>query len=201
MSMNLGQLFLDFEFLSADQKAQFLSLHDHESVQSKALNDSIEQHPIKSMGVFKPFWRKLASTYLANTFTVGFEEDAGIGSARSHIGICLTASRFNHSCTPNVIWFFNEQTGAMTFHAMRDIPKGDQLFIAYISVSMSYEDRKRKFLNVWGCECHWPTCKEIKAQSQLGKSRVTEGYFDEAGAIFRETGARAFGDDTYTRYG
>ena len=55
-----------------------------------------------------------------------------------HSGICLTASRFNHSCTPNASFGFNASIGMMRCFALRDIPRGEEIFVSYIDRRQLY---------------------------------------------------------------
>ena len=48
-------------------------------------------------------------------------------------GICLKASRFNHSCSPNARHSFNANTGEFRIYALGRIPVGEEIFVTYIS--------------------------------------------------------------------
>ena len=47
-------------------------------------------------------------------------------------GICLKASRFNHSCSPNARFTFNSNTGELRIYALGTIPHGEEIFVGYI---------------------------------------------------------------------
>lgn len=49
-------------------------------------------------------------------------------------GTFVTISRFNHSCSPNVEWDWNEKLQAETVHACRDILRGEELCPSYMNI-------------------------------------------------------------------
>ncbi|KAF8259765.1 hypothetical protein EI94DRAFT_1750632 [Lactarius quietus] len=57
----------------------------------------------------------------------------GLGIDGSSEGVCLKASRFNHSCSPNARFSFNSNTGEIRIYALGTIPSGEEIFITYIS--------------------------------------------------------------------
>ena len=48
------------------------------------------------------------------------------------MGICLTASRFNHSCSPNASHVFNTNAGEKRLYALGTIHAGEEIFVMYI---------------------------------------------------------------------
>ncbi|KAF8808384.1 SET domain-containing protein [Phlegmacium glaucopus] len=71
--------------------------------------------------------------YGTNAFTLN-DDDAGI---------CLTASRFNHSCSPNARHSFNVNTGEIRIYALGPIAVEEEIFITYISGRNSYGNTRR----------------------------------------------------------
>jgi hypothetical protein len=65
-------------------------------------------------------------------------------------------TRFNHSCVPNVHYFFDDNEKCMYFVAIRDICEGDELTIAYIDgVCNQLESLKVTY----GFDCRCPKHK------------------------------------------
>jgi hypothetical protein len=56
--------------------------------------------------------------------------------------VCMRASRFNHSCSPNAWYSFNSDMGELEIHALGTIPHGKEIFVAYIGSR-----------HVWGSSC------------------------------------------------
>ena len=66
-------------------------------------------------------------------------------------------SKINHSCTPNVKFKFNRDTGSMHLIAIKDIKKGNELFASYLE-NKKIESHQEYLLNHYGitgycCRC------------------------------------------------
>ena len=73
--------------------------------------------------------------------------------------MCIEASRFNHSCLPNVLHRFSKPFERV--FAIRDIKKGEELCTSYIQsdIMMKTTKERRKFLFVvWKFECMCELC-------------------------------------------
>lgn len=89
----------------------------------------------------------VVSIYEANCF------EMGAGTC-----ICLDASRINHSCVPNSHFSWNTNIERVTLHAVKDIPKGEEITISYCSAIQTLEERKRELKPyVFTCDC--PACQ------------------------------------------
>lgn len=78
------------------------------------------------------------------------------------------ASRFNHSCIPNVHNAYNPMIQMETFHNIRDIQAGEELTISYISgISMRHERQAQ--LKKWGFQCRCPACEDTQEGNALEK--------------------------------
>jgi hypothetical protein len=70
---------------------------------------------------------RVVSIYNSNCYNCeGWKTDGTGGSAIGEL-----ASRFNHSCLPNAQFSYHEETNEMRFHAIRDIPRGKEVFTNY----------------------------------------------------------------------
>lgn len=86
------------------------------------------------------------SIYEANSFEMG-----------NGTGICLDASRINHSCIPNAHYSWNSTIKQETVHAMKDIRKGEEITISYVPAINTLEERQRLLRPyVFTCDC--PAC-------------------------------------------
>ena len=116
--------------------------------------------------------RPLPGIFRTNSFQVS-------DSGRSAGGICLKASRFNHSCTPNARFTFNSNTGDIRIYALGTIPRGEEIFIEYIgrdllgktlygSPRQSRQDTLRTRYH-FTCECS--TCSLSESESKKSDAR------------------------------
>ncbi|CZT25065.1 uncharacterized protein RCC_10793 [Ramularia collo-cygni] len=94
---------------------------------------------------------KMHTIFYANAVMLG--PDAQFG-----IGISPTYSRLNHSCTPNVQHSYNATLGREVVHAIKDIPKGEELVTAYVSLQRPTSLRVDEVVKKWGFECKCETC-------------------------------------------
>jgi len=71
-------------------------------------------------------------------------------------------SFINHSCQPNAVWEWNPQRGVGTVHALRDITKGNQIYVSYISrledTLKPRAERKLLLSHGWGFDCTCAVC-------------------------------------------
>jgi hypothetical protein len=93
---------------------------------------------------------------------------------RHSSGLYLFPSYFNHSCIPNADR--SNFGDVMVIRAVRNIPKGDEIFLSYIGTLAGYEGRK-KVLTKWIPKCDCELCDrdreagatKIKKREQLCK--------------------------------
>ena len=86
-----------------------------------------------------------------NAFRTGVEDSPLPG------GLCLTASRINHSCVPNALDFYGNESEWKSFVANRDITEGEEITISYIENLEPRTERRRKLRN-WAIDCQCPGC-------------------------------------------
>jgi hypothetical protein len=76
------------------------------------------------------------------------------------------SSRINHSCDPNVIINLGSQENTISFTAIKQINKGDE-------ITYSYSDDKSNFLSNFGFECECKKCNKDKTKSD-GRKRKSK---------------------------
>jgi hypothetical protein len=88
--------------------------------------------------------------------------------AANHWGrdVFWLASRFNHSCIPNLHNAYNPNIKMETFHSIRDIKAGDELTVSYVSGICARQERQEQ-LNKWGFQCRCPACENTSSGIQL----------------------------------
>ncbi|GIQ89585.1 hypothetical protein KIPB_012089, partial [Kipferlia bialata] len=96
-----------------------------------------------------------------------------------HNCVCLTASRFNHSCVPNVTRYWNSDENAMVFHASRDIEAGEELFISRVPIKACYAERQRLLREACTeCRCALCTASEEERAVHDALCAQDEAYLD-----------------------
>lgn len=76
------------------------------------------------------------------------------------------AALFNHSCTPNAATDFDR--GKVWVRAVRDIAKGEQIFVSYIETINQYSQRQSELLKRYYFTCRCSKCEKEKNTSSLG---------------------------------
>ncbi|RWA07128.1 hypothetical protein EKO27_g7985 [Xylaria grammica] len=71
----------------------------------------------------------------------------------------LDASRFNHSCDPNLWYDVDTMDNRWVGRANRKINEGEEIFVSYIPENRT-RDVRQKSLKGWGFDCTCPKCSE-----------------------------------------
>ncbi|KAF7972171.1 hypothetical protein HWV62_18742 [Athelia sp. TMB] len=81
--------------------------------------------------------------------------------------IFLEACRFNSSCIPNTINYWNAAKGVIEFRALKDVDEGEELCICYTKELQSREARRNILRSKFGFICQCAACslstEEVKA--------------------------------------
>ncbi|KFY67709.1 hypothetical protein V496_01445 [Pseudogymnoascus sp. VKM F-4515 (FW-2607)] len=157
-----------FNNLSASSQQAYLELHGYAS------EDTKKRHNWNMLGDLD---RQVLAIYVANCW------------GRD---VFRLASRFNHSCIPNIHNAYNSTIQKETFHNIRDIEIGEELTISYVLGICSRSERQVR-LSKWGFEC---TCSVLAALFQeaesispvLLASEKTIKRFRETAALMRSLG-------------
>jgi len=95
--------------------------------------------------------------------------------AEDDSGICLRASRFNHSCSPNARYSFNSNTGQLRIYALGSIALGEEIFVAYISSRGLYgsprRSRQAKLRARYHFTCACSVCSLSETESKMSDGR------------------------------
>ncbi|KAF2449224.1 TPR domain protein [Karstenula rhodostoma CBS 690.94] len=126
--------------LSAADKAAYLDLHPFAPPVRKEL---VKKYIGKRWEDLKQWERDAIGVYDANSFEVG---------------VYNLPSRINHSCIPNVHYEYNPAIERGTYHAVRDIEEGEELFISYINGGSRLKIWRQPKLDMWGFVCQCAAC-------------------------------------------
>ncbi|KAK0462307.1 uncharacterized protein EV420DRAFT_1477055 [Desarmillaria tabescens] len=87
------------------------------------------------------------------------------------VGIFPLLSRANHDCTPNSHYFFNFSSFTGEFRAMRDIPQGDEVTIAYTHVLAPRGARQAQLRSGYSFICSCAACHLDAKQAEASDER------------------------------
>ena len=99
-------------------------------------------------------------------------------------GICLRASRFNHSCSPNARYTFNSNTGKLRIYALGTIPRGEEIFVGYVDqgslgrrlYGTTRRSRQAVLRTRYHFTCACPVCSLSEAESKISDARRQKIY-------------------------
>ena len=86
-------------------------------------------------------------------------------------GVCLRASRFNHSCSPNAHYSFNSNTGEIRIYALGTIPRGEEIFVPYLCLFQSRQSRQANLRRRYHFTCACSVCSLPEAESKKSDAR------------------------------
>ncbi|KAI0530432.1 hypothetical protein GGR58DRAFT_518484 [Xylaria digitata] len=137
-----------------------LSLEEQEQWGSLAAS-STERRMIRTKFQFsrrKPDGSKFSEAEQQKYTMLKLQLDCNCFDLRNNrAGLFLNASRFNHSCDPNLWYEADIKDGRWVARACRDIKKGEELFISYILINNPLEERRAAIAG-WGFVCDCPKC-------------------------------------------
>ena len=101
-------------------------------------------------------------------------------------GIFLEACRINHACDNNAQKSWNDTIKRHTVHALRDIDKGEEITITYLSPLKNRKTRQKILLERFDFTCLCRLCSLPPEQSQESDQRLEEihsldGVIDQLG--------------------
>jgi hypothetical protein len=103
-------------------------------------------------------------------------------------GVFLLGSRINHSCIPNVHFAFNQNLNKATFHAVREIDKGEELTLSYIDSANRTRAIRQSELAPRGFKCTCPACKNTRKSRKAEEQRAILLVLDQELAILQHYG-------------
>ncbi|KAK0707663.1 hypothetical protein B0H67DRAFT_472844, partial [Lasiosphaeris hirsuta] len=89
----------------------------------------------------------------------------------NHSSILLNACRINHACDPNALNTWNDALKNITLHAIRDINKGEEITISYMSDTVNYAARQARLNKGFGFICACRLCTLPLADRTLSDQR------------------------------
>ena len=93
-------------------------------------------------------------------------------------GLCVVATRINHSCVPNASYYPNELFDCISIVATRRIEAGEEVTISYVGSKDPRDERRKKLLHGWHFTCHCPACEEHYDSHEQYLKRLRDTYDD-----------------------
>ncbi|RYP17583.1 hypothetical protein DL767_009986 [Monosporascus sp. MG133] len=154
-----------FDALNEDQQREFFTLHpyvDKERVPrvQRRLQALRNAGTLTSDDDMAKYF-KVDSIFSANCFYL-YDAPGHIDEPGNN-GVFAQASRFNHSCDPNVTYGLTWCPGNWASRAKRNIKAGEELTINYTSIAYPLKRRQDELLYGWGFECQCSACVEDAA--------------------------------------
>jgi hypothetical protein len=132
--------------------------------------DSLDEHQRQSFVALHNLYpyKNTTEMYLGIIRTNGLPVEAeGTGGA-----IFLEACRINHACDNNANKHWNKRIERHTVHALRDIPKGEEITIYYLGHDSSRNVRRQTLQDKFGFLCSCRLCSLEPAESQKSDQRL-----------------------------
>ncbi|KII85522.1 hypothetical protein PLICRDRAFT_115915 [Plicaturopsis crispa FD-325 SS-3] len=154
---------------------EFLDLQDNELPNVTSRPYILDVH----IRIYRFLWYSLLPVlrpYVSSSYTVRailardpgnsfgiWQLSASSDSEMFGYGMYVSASYFNHGCTPNIR---KERVGrALQFYTARDVDAGDELCISYVDIEDNVWARRQKLHDKWYFDCTCDRCCREAAAS------------------------------------
>jgi len=112
--------------------------------------------------------KSACGTWLSNSLSMG--------AHLQDTGVLAVGSRFNHSCTPNVCYSWQEAFGTYIFHAAHRVEAGDELTISYVSPLRPYSLRSGMLVSRYKFLCCCSCCSLVGSARAASDERRQQMY-------------------------
>jgi hypothetical protein len=112
---------------------------------------------------------KLAIIFRTNAYNSGTD-----------IGLFPKIARINHSCRPNASYYWSDKLNKRIVYATRKIPQGDEIFVSYIPLLLTQEQRQQH-LDRYGFKCTCEACAQGRAEKEASDERrvtISKAFID-----------------------
>lgn len=91
-------------------------------------------------------------------------------------GVCPTFARLNHACLGafNVVYSWQEETGVIVVHAVKDIKPGEELLTTYTDTLRPRGDRQWYLQKTYNFTCACASCSRSDAENDASDLRMHE---------------------------
>ncbi|KAK0736631.1 hypothetical protein B0T21DRAFT_411787 [Apiosordaria backusii] len=125
-------------------------------------------------GAFSHLSQELLSDLVTEAATMlpTVSQDAFFGQLKSHT-VFLNVARINHTCSPNVAYYFDPVTMSTRLYAVRNIYPGAELTIGYVDLTQPSQMRQFS-LSPWNFTCSCPRCTQPSHQQRESDARASQ---------------------------
>ncbi|KAJ7093342.1 hypothetical protein B0H15DRAFT_776709 [Mycena belliarum] len=81
----------------------------------------------------------------------------------THRALFLNTSRCNHSCSPNAKWHWDAPSFSLSLKALRPIPAGHEITVAYIDPTSPRAERRAQLKDTYAFSCRCAACARPSA--------------------------------------
>ncbi|KAK0672101.1 hypothetical protein QBC41DRAFT_268860 [Cercophora samala] len=89
-------------------------------------------------------------------------------------GLFLDMSRVNHACRPNAHYSWNERTGRLTVHALRDVEDRQEITVSYITQGKPRQARQEFLRDCFFFDCACELCSLPPVERDMSDLRLLE---------------------------
>ncbi|OTB04268.1 hypothetical protein M426DRAFT_11890 [Hypoxylon sp. CI-4A] len=155
-----------FDALPPEQQTQFLALYGmtnpDKRVNLEQILARIDVDPTR-LSIYIDMYEK----YYSNAFDIigpKKSDEEGQPDIPGVSAVFLKASRFNHTCEPNLTYDAFNNPGFYILTAGRPIKAGEELNVPYISIHSETEERQDNLLTSWGFTCVCNKCRGLESE-------------------------------------
>jgi hypothetical protein len=88
-------------------------------------------------------------------------------SSVQHLAVFPEASRFNHDCAPNAMYYLDHIRLTHTLHATRNIAAGEEVTVSYVDPISPAWSRKSELLQAFSFSCSCQRCADAEEDDTL----------------------------------
>jgi len=170
----------------------------------KAIKEQFDAQPPSVQYAIECLHHENPQTVFESTFLLRYGK--GVQACKRNIfdlspgsGLCITASRLNHSCLPNCSRYYVKDHGLMVISAGMPIARGDELTISYSDLCYAtYKDGFERFqehlLKAWNFRCSCRACLNHSVFNKLVQIKEMDDKILKLGSTGREKEAFKLGE-------
>lgn len=125
-----------------------------------------------SVAVWRTLERMRLSSENRSILNIFYNNNFNLSDAAGTRAIFPTVARINHSCIPNAQGNVNTALGGFTIHALRDIPRNEEISISYLHDELGLpEARQARLQRDYGFVCGCEICSSSSPKTSLSLAR------------------------------
>jgi hypothetical protein len=106
-----------------------------------------------------------------------------LGKGSPFAGVFPNIARFNHDCSPNAHYSYDDEKACATLYAVKEIDEGEEIVISYINPLQSRADRLQYLEEHFGFICRCKRCAETDTES----AEISDNRREEIAELTHDT--------------